>query len=421
MARRVRLFIDTINADNDVVFEVYRAEETGVSEKSTHVMTVDDVTAKKERYKEVTEVLRRDPDTPYAFFSQRHFEILPFPSVTVGSKTIRMSDVDVFPDDKMIEIRNEDFGPGDGKTVRMSYEYLAIPVFDDGRIEAGKEYIGPPATGLRKPLSLQIVQDPLTKKIKITVSPDAGTSHYFYKIYAKDKYGNKSPWSDEHHIALTPSNVYYRIQRSKDGKDWEEVTVTDLQEWLDDLHASDNPMNVKNMQALPIASKISKLTFDNPWYQNTDKRNSYRYRVRAEDSDGMATDWVYIEPIEIKVDLSKIVIRRKLDNKAPSSFDKTDAITVFTIEKKDVDVTQKTITLVDDQLTDASKYSYTFFAIDELGMMADPVYVVSDNRTWKNVILFVGDTETDTIKEKDFHLSFELADRIIEIGEGDGD
>ncbi|WP_421019165.1 hypothetical protein, partial [Klebsiella pneumoniae] len=85
------------------------------------------MTAVKKKYKEVAEVLRRDPDTPYAFYVQRHFELLPFPTVTVGSKTMKLNDIDAFPDDKMIEVKNEDFGPGDGKTVRMTYEYQAIP------------------------------------------------------------------------------------------------------------------------------------------------------------------------------------------------------------------------------------------------------------------------------------------------------
>lgn len=421
MARRVRLFIDTLNADNDIVFEVYRAEETGVNEKSTHVMTVDDVTAKKERYKEVAEVLRRDPDTPYAFYAQRHFELLPFPTVTVGSKTMKLNDIDAFPDDKMIEVKNEDFGPGDGKTVRMSYEYLAIPVFDDAREELGKEYFGPPATGLRRPLSVSLTQDPKTGQLLIKVSPDAGTTHYFYKIYAKDRYGNQSPWSDEHHTALTPANVYYRIQRSKDGKDWEEVTLSDLTEFTDQLNAIDKPRNVTNAHAVPTASKEAKIVFDNPWYKNDDERNSYRYRVRAEDTDGQYTDWLYLEPIVVKVNMDRIVIRRKLDNKANASFEGTDAMTIFTVKKQDVDVSQPVITLLDDQLTDASKYSYTFFAIDELGMMADAFFVTSDQRPWQNVILFEQEKELDKIMEKDFHLSFELLNRLIEIGEGEND
>lgn len=417
MARRIKLHIDKFVHFNDVLFEVYRSTEPGVDKDSTHIMTIDDKLAIKQTYTETTEILSRDPYTPYAFLVKRHFETTPFPTVHIGSTAVLPGDIQLFPDDKTIEIHNGDLGLFDGRTIYADYEYQAIPVVDDTRPESGKTYMGTPATGLRPPINFKFEQDVPNKKIHLTFERDTTPVTYFYKIYARDSHGNLSPWSDELYMAIEPSEVFFRIERSKDGKEWEEMSYSNMMEWFDEIHAVDNPKNLTHIETIPIDSKEARITFDNPWYTYTkEPRISYQYRVRAEDSEGYFTDWIYFGPIDIFIEPKEILIRRKLDNGTVSSKEGIDAIDVFKLTKADVDITKPQIMLTDDQLTDASKYAYTFFVHDELDLEAAPVYSVSDHTPWANVILFKAQQYNEDITTKDFVTSFELADRIIEIG-----
>lgn len=418
MARRVKLFIDKIVHMNDVVFEVYRSDQPGVDENDLHIMSVDDTLAIKQTYTETAEILQRDPYTPYAFLAERHFETVPFPTITMGSTPVNSADVLLFPDDKTVEVHSGDIGLFDGRTIYMDYEYQAIPVLDDYKVESGKTYVGPPATGLRNPLDFIAQQDIENRRIRLSFTANTDPMHYFYRIYARDTDGNISPWSDEHHIAITPAETFFRIERSDDGEDWEHVSFSNQFEWYDDLLAADNPINVQNINIIPLNSKEARIVFDNPWYHwKTYPRTSYTFRVRAEDSNGIFTDWLYFGPITLYIEPEEVLIRRKLDNGQVSSKTQTDAIDVFRLKKEDVDVNSPTITLLDDQLTDASLYSYTFFLEDIINMEAKPVYEISDHTPWANVIIFAGETEDDAIKTQDFLTTFELADRIIEIGD----
>lgn len=418
MARRVKLHIDKLVHMNDVVFEVYRSDQPGVDANDTHIMSVDDTLAIKQTYTETAEILQRDPYTPYAFLVKRHFETIPFPTITLGSSQVDAADILLFSDDKMVEVHSGDIGLFDGRTIYMNYEYKAIPIMDDYVTESGKTYIGPPATGLRNPLDFKAVQDVPSRRIHLSFTANTDPLHYFYRIYARDTDGNISPWSDEHHIAITPSEVFFRIERSKEGQIWEPVSYSNMFEWYDDLLAVDKPINVQNLQAIPLNSKEARLVFDNPWYHwPMYDRVSYQYRVRAEDADGIHTDWLYFGPMILHIEPEEILIRRKLHNGQVSTKTQTDAMDVFVLRKSDVDVNSPTITLLDDQLTDASIYSYTFFLKDIINMEAIPMYVVSDHTPWSNIILFAGQKESDAIKDQDFMTSFELADRIIEIGD----
>jgi hypothetical protein len=418
MVRRIKLHIDKLIHMNDVVFDVFRSTEPGVDENDLHVMSVDDSLAIKQTYSEVGEILERDAYTPYAFLSKRHFNTIPYPKVTMGSLEVDTSDVVAFPNEKTIEIHSGDIGLFDGRTIYMDYEYDAIPVLDDTVTESGKDYVGPPATGLRPPLSFTAEQDIPNRRIHLSFLNDTEPVNYFYRIFARDTDGNRSPWSDEHVIAMNPAETFFRIERSKDEEDWEDVSFSNMIEWYDDLLATDKPKNVQNALIIPMNSKESKLILDNPWYHWMNYiRKSYTYRVRAEDSDGLYTDWIYFGPMDIFIEPEEVLIRRKRDNGQVSSKTQTDAIDVFRLRKEDVGISSPTITLIDDQLTDATIYSYTFFLQDIINMEAVPMYKISDHTPWANIILFSGEEGQDAIADSDFLTTFELADKIIEIGD----
>lgn len=417
MAKRINLNIDILHHINQLTFEVYRSLTPNVQEDGIHIMNVIQELAIKERKWQTGELLERHPETPYAFRVKRHYETDQImPKVFLDQKEVNPNNLFFLSDQKEIEIHSGEVGVFDGRPVYMDYEYITMPVLDDYKTESGKEYFGPPATGLHPVTNFKFEQDLNLKKIWLTYTISRLAITYYYQIIAKDTAGNKSPWSDVEMLELSPEEIYFRIQRSPDGNNWDEVIVTTLEEWYDILLTIDNPTNVQNAHVFPRGSKEAVITFDNPWFYYTNyPRTSYQYRVRAEDDEGMHTDWVYFGPITIYIEPKEILIRRKINNNAPSSKDKTDAFTVFRLTKNDVDITQPKIYLTDNQLTDASVYSYTFFYTDELDKEAQPFFLISDHLPWKNIILFNKQTKEDYVYQ-DFMTTFELANEVIEIG-----
>jgi hypothetical protein len=400
------------------VFEIYRSAHPGVDDGDAHVMTIDDTLAVKQTYTEKGEVLTRDPYTPYAFFAKRHFEVLPFPDIRIGDDPVEAENILIFPDDKVVEVHSGELGLFDGHIIYIDYSYQAIPVFDDHVIESGKTYNGPPATGLQVPTSVTAEELEYLNEIHLTIKPNLEPITYYYRIYAKDTDGNISPWSDELHVTLTPSEVFYRIQRSKDQKTWENVYYGQNLIYDDMMKAMEVPANLYNLTVTPLDSKDAQIQFDNPWYHYSEyKRHSYYYRIRSEDSDGQYTDWFLMNPIDLIIKPKEILIRRKVDNGQVSTKTGIDAIDVFEINESNVNVSSPILTYVDDQLTDATVYGYTFFLTDVLGMEANPVYRTSDHTPWANIMLFTSRPFEDVIKTSDFISTFEIADQIIEIGE----
>lgn len=419
MARRIVLHIDKHVHINDVTFEVYRSTEADIANKGKLIATIFEPSAFKTTHRAEAEQLVRDTETPYAFHVSRHFDEDPFPEVFVGDAEVLPRDILLFSDEKMIEIHNGDLGLADGRNVYMSYNYQAIDFKDDYGAQSGVSYIGPPATGLRVPIRVQIYYNYETRMIEIHYLNDPLPTLYFYRIRAKDSDGNYSPYSVTKSIELAPNpaEVFFRIERSKDRVTWEPVSFSNMIDWYDYPYIIDPPTNVQNLLITPLSSKEAKIEFDNPWfYWQEYNRSSYWYRIRTEDIKGEYTEWLEIEPCIIRVRPKEILIRRKEDNGSPSSKDDIDAIDVFRLNEGNVDVNSPVITLLDDQLSDALKYGYTIFYTDEFDMEAEPLYAISDHTPWKNVILFPGQTREDNILSDNFETYFELADRIIEIG-----
>lgn len=419
MPTRVKLEIDEISHFNDVTFEVYRDEESDVTESDLHVMNVDDNTAVRTTKRESMELLTRDPETPYAFFVKRHFKTDTFPEVYIGSKLLDPVDIQLFPEDKMIEIHTGQLGQNDGRNIYMSYEYDSMDVMDDYNVESGKTYFGPPASGLRIPLNVGMIQNLTDNRLEIYYQLDARSVIYFYRIKAVDTDHNTSPLSMTKYIELKPDIVYFRIERSKDGgTTWEKVAFSNMFYWFTDVIAADNPKGLTNTRVTALNSKEARITFDNPWltYLN-DARDPYTYRIRSEDMDGVSSPWFIFSMPQIYVRPKRIKIRRQEDGGLPASENGEDSFTIFDIDVTTFNRTDATIQLIDDQLTDATKYSYTFFYYDLLDKQATPNYLVSDHRMWANLLLYRTQTKSDIVNSSDFLTMFELADRIIEIGE----
>ncbi len=423
MANRIRLYIDILEHINDLTFYVYRGEEEGVDETDTLVMKVSQPLSIKKRYMQYDEILTRDLQTPYLFYTHRHYNIdSVMPLVRLGNEEVKAHHLFLNPSEKEIEIHSGELNVFDGSTPYIDYEYLAIPLWDDLQEESGKEYFGTVPTGLRRPSLMNLVQDFIASKLKISYELDRSPKAYYYKIFAQDTIGNRSPWSEEKVEWIHQDVIYFRIERSADGEDWQEVQVTQLMEWMDDIFAIDTPLNVQNVRIIPEGSKIARIKFDNPWFYYKDyPRTSYQYRVRAEDDNGQYSDWLYFGPVDLFIEPKKIIIRRKVHNHSPSTKDGTDAITVFEIDKSQIDVNEPVIELVDDQLTELHTYAYTFFYEDIANKEADPIYEISDHLAWKNIIMFAGSKKKDKIYSNDFVSTFSLADRIIEIGTEEGE
>lgn len=415
MARRIVLHIDKHVHLNDVNFNVYRTKDG----EETKIMSVFEPSTLKTEYTETAEKLARDEFTPYALYVSRHFEEMPFPELVVGNTNVLPRDVLLFSDDKTVEIHNGDLGLSDGKNVYMSYTYLSMDIKDDNITQSGVTYTGPPATGLRVPRNITLSYDPTLKKLSIKYESDLTPVEYSYRIQAADTDGNKSAFSKTLSAEITqdPADLFFRIERSTTGTDWEAVAYSNMEEWFDDILPIDRPANVHNLTVTPVSSRESILRMENPWYAwENYPRTSYKYRVRAEDMAGEYTEWLVLESVPVHVRPKEILIRRKVDNGAPSSETGDDAIDVYRITEDDIDPSEEFIIRVDDMLSEALKYGFTIFYTDELDMKAVPIYATSDHRPWGNIILFKGTEKSDNILNDDFVTTFELADQIIDIG-----
>lgn len=420
MANRVHLDIDILEHINELTFSVFRSETPGVDESNLHIMDVDQELSVKVRKMEYDEILKRNPQTPYAFFTSRHYTTdTVHPAVRLGITPVDTMHLYYIPDNKEIEIHSGDIGIYDGRPIYMDYEYITQPFIDDYDNESGKSYFGPPATALNNVDLLKALQNFIAKKFLLTWEYESTPKAFYYRIFAKDKAGNVSPWSDEKMEQLHETNVFFRVQSSEDNVHWEDEELATLKEWLIDYRAIDRPHNVLDLRVTPLSSKRAEINFENPWfYYKTYLRKGAYYRVRAEDDKGGYSDWITIGPLEAYFEPLRILIRRKLDTGTPSSEDLLDAFTVFELDATNVDWLEPRIILTDDQLTDKSIYSYSIFYEDELGLKADPIFKVSDHMKWSNLIVFAGETERDEVIAEDFYMSFSLGTKPIDIGVG---
>lgn len=415
--QRAKLEIDKLSHFNNVTFEVYRDIESDVNEDDLHVMNVDETVATKMRKVMTGEQLLRDPETPYVFYSTRHFETDPQPMIYLGEDLIPSNEVKYYPDDKMIEIHNVSIGLGDTRNVYMTYEYTFVPVLDDATIENGKEYFGPSASGLRPPLDLAVTHHPIANKIEITYNADLSPIVYFYRIRAKDTDGSYSPFSLTKHLQIQATDVRFQIQRSEDKEKWMDIAETTDTVWFDGVYTPDKPNNLKNIKVTPLNSKESKIELDNPWITwQSDPRISNHYRIRVIDAKGEVSEWVQFDPFYMYVPPKELLIRRKVDDGSQTTRTDTDAVDVHAFVDANVDQASGKISWIDDQLTDVTKYRYTFFYTDVLDMSHKILEAVSDHTPWLNIIAFVGETKTDVVDSKDFITMFEFADKVIEIG-----
>lgn len=420
MANRINLDVDILHHINDLTFKVFRSETPGVNGLSTHIMDLDQNLTVKVKKMEYNEILTRNPLTPYAFFASRHFDVdLIEPVARIGTTPVNSTHLYTMPANKEIEIHSGDSGLYDGRPIYLDYEYTTQPVVDDYVAESGKNYFGPPATALLTVELMSYFQDFLAKKISLSWNYTPRTKAYYYRIYAHDNYGNNSVWSDEKMEQLYEANVLFRVQSSLDGENWKEEAVTTLKEWLVDYQSTDKPFNVQQLKVTPLSSKRSEIVFENPWitFMNQKRKGGY-YRVRAEDDSGAFTDWITIGPIDLFLEPSRVIIRRKLHNDTVASETGTDAFTVFDLDMSTISKTDPFITIVDDQLTDKTVYSYSFFYEDEIGIKADAIFTISDHMRWSNIVLFAGNKMKDDPQGDDFYLGFELSDEVIDIGVG---
>lgn len=420
MASRIHLDIDILEHINDLTFSVFRSNAPGVDENDTLIMELNQEMSVKVNKMEYGEILKRNPLTPYAFLTSRHYTTDTIhPSVRLGVTPVDPMHLYYLPSQKEIEVHSGDIGIYDGRPIYMDYEYITQPVIDDYDTESGKKYYGPPALALSNVNLVEALQDFITKKFLISWDYTPETKAFYYRIFAKDNNGNMSPWSDEKMEQLYEANVLFRVQSSDDNQHWVDEEVATLQEWLVDYRALDRPHNILDCRVTPLSSKRAEIDFENPWYayKNYLRKGAY-YRVRAEDDKGGYTDWYTIGPIEAYFEPFKLIIRRHLSNGDVASKDLTDAFTVFTLDSSTVDWTQPRITLIDDQLTDKTVYAYSFFYEDELGLEADAMFKVSDHTKWSNLIVFAGETESDEVGSENFYMAFSISDNTMDIGVG---
>lgn len=420
MANRIHLDVDILEHINDLTFSVFRSEAPGVDENDTLIMELDQEMTIKVNKMEYGEILKRNPLTPYAFFTSRHYTTDTIhPAVRLGVTPVDPSYLYYLPSQKEIEVHSGDIGLYDGRPIYMDYEYITQPVIDDFDTESGKTYYGPTAISLSNVDLLEVLQDFIAKKFLLSWKYEKTTKAFYYRIFAKDKNGNSSPWSDEKMEQLYEDNPLFRVQSSVDNEHWFDEEVATLQEWLVNYRAIDRPHNVLDCRVTPLSSKRAEIDFENPWYAyKTYLRKGGYYRVRAEDDKGGYSDWFTIGPIEAYFEPAKLIIRRHLNMGGTSSKDLTDAFTVFELDGSMVDWSEPRITLIDDQLTDKTVYAYTFFYEDEIEMEADPMFRISDHMKWSNLIVFAGETESDDVVAENFYMAFSISNNTMDIGVG---
>ena len=267
--------------------------------------------------------------------------------------------------------------PLNSKVVVKQYSFDGVEVWDYGVTEDNKTYYGPEAkdtSAPSPPTNLSLEKDTEKNRIILRWSSSSPTGKvYYYRIDAAINDQKYSRLSETAYAVLQEplADRPYHIERSEDGIRWMEIAKVKGNEFYEYMIDRQPPSPVRNLKAdLFMYRSRGMAQIVLKWDPIVDMSTSKTamYRVRTKNRAGMiSAPSEVVGPIDFKVNLDYILIRRKINDGILPSFDGSDAITVAKIY--DTDATEFIETVHDN-----TEYMYGIWVVDEAGNYSTLTY-----------------------------------------------
>jgi len=381
MAKRIKIAVPVSNLNEIMECHIFRSD-TSVIDFSNPTIKISESFCFKKSIREEKETLIQSQEKPLDFYVSKAFLLVPEPEIYVDDELIDFDLVTLNQEERKITLREIQVEPGTSKKVEMSYSYLVSFVEDDITIVQNGVYFQnlESVTGIKKPSSYIYDYSFLSKELRIDFTPDfSGVRKYYAMQYVNTRNNTKSDISLIDNIELIPneSDIRYKLEYSQDnGLSWLNYGETQ------NLYFNINQYEVISIEPHPelayqhtFLSGDVELQIENPWYNwNIGKRNTNKFRISAIDTRNKQSDYLLLDRTLINYKPQELVIRRKLDNGTPASYEGYDAITLAIYEEADLD-SEENIVFNDFLLSSNKIYSYTIYTKDEYGIISSPTVI----------------------------------------------
>lgn len=375
MAKRIKILIDGSGIDGDMTHLIYRNTEGPDLPADNPVIETREHDVNKRSLPIQGEVLTQDGDNAGLFYVSRVFSLLTEPTVYIDGVPITNSHVTWNPRERSILIEFEQIEPATSKVITMDYHFMASVIEDDyTAAQPGVTFHhNENVSGINAPVHVGNAFDHLTGQYAISIERDTTPAEAWYWVgLREDVSGRETIITGPQHIEITPNlyDLLYTVEKNAEvigtfrGNTFE---ITDPNILCDELPPA-LPVTITRSDATTATVAVK-----NPWFNWwEDKRQTAEFSIREEDADGEVSSFTVIPRGEVAFKPSKLTIRRKQENGAPSTYDGEDAMTMKVYTESDVDISQQTLSFIDDHLDAEKEYSYTFFVEDEIGRRSLP-------------------------------------------------
>lgn len=381
MAKRIKIALPVSNLNEIMECHIFRGDTPSIN-FSNPTIKVSESYCFKKSIREEKEVLVQSEEKPLDFYVSKAFLLIPDPEVYVDDELIDNNLIAFNQEERKISLTEVQVEPETDKVIKMSYSYLAMYIEDDINIIQNGVYFQSleSVTGIKKPSSYTCNYNFLSKELNINFVPDfSGVTKYYAMQYVNTRNNTKSDISTVHSIDLIPnqSDIRYKLEYSQDnGLSWVNYgesqnlyfNITDYQV------ISIEPHPELNYEHRFLDGDV-ELQIENPWYNwNIGKRQTNKFRISSIDTRNKQSDYLTLEKSLINYRPQEVIIRRKLDNGTPASYEGFDAITLAIYEEADLENEEK-IVFNDFLLSSGKIYSYTIYVKDEYGIVSLPTVI----------------------------------------------
>lgn len=260
--------------------------------------------------------------------------------------------------------------PEDAVVIAAAYTFDGVQVWDYDKTEEGKRYYGPEAKDTSPPSPPQNVTLDMDAEnnrvlIKWNTAELSGKMLY-YRIDAAIDEQRFSKMGDVKHVFLRESlaDRPYIVERSEDGVRWMEVAKVKTNEFFEYSIDRKAPPSVRSLtHDVFIQQNQSEGQVELRWDPLLEDNSSSTsmYRVRARNKVGaVSAPSNIVGPVEMKVGISHVLIRRKIDDGTLPSYNGTDAETSAIL----TDLTKTSFT---EAVNDNRVYMYGVWVVDKAG------------------------------------------------------
>ncbi|WP_422661722.1 hypothetical protein ACK8P5_26740 (plasmid) [Paenibacillus sp. EC2-1] len=372
MPNRVRLTWDRNQDVETEHYRVFRDEQPNLDNRNNRdkvVMIVDHpkhvspVTIRKE-------ILQRETEKTY---SLAHTQILIEHNNTSYPFKIAIDDIDSvdFTLDREHGKVIFDYPVSETSTVvALEYTFDGVQAWDYDVEEEGKKYYGPEAkdtTPPSPPQNVTLERDVGENRIIIRwQAAELNGKRLYYRIDAAIDEQRYSKLGDLRSVFLREAlaDRPYVVERSEDGVRWTEIAKTKTNEFFEYSIDRKAPPAIRGLDYnLILQPSQSQAIVELSWSALLEDNSSSTsmYRIRARNKVGIVSDpSAVVGPVEMKVGIEKVIIRRKTDDGTIPSYAGNDATTISVI----TDLSQLTFT---ETVGDNTKLVYGLWVVDKAG------------------------------------------------------